>query len=261
MPRPRACWPAPAAEVSAGDLPAAGPPVAGPPVAGPPAGGQLLVWYGGTFDPVHDGHLAIARAAADTFQVPVVLAPAADPPHRAAPGADAAQRAHLLELAVAADPLAARLRVDRRELQRPGPSWTVDTLLELRGERGTAAPLALLLGADSFRSLPTWRHWRQLPQLAHLIVAGRGGDDDLAGLPAELAAEAAGRWTEDPADLTGSPAGRIYRLRQPLRPESATAVRQAIAAGDPSWRGQVPAAVAARIDALGLYGAGAGHDP
>ncbi len=146
---------------------------------------MLAIWYGGTFDPVHNGHLAIARAAADTFGVPVTLVPAADPPHRTAPGADAAQRAHMLDLAVAGD---RRLRVDRRELQRAGPSWTVDTLRELRAERGAAAPLALLVGADSFRSLPTWKHWRQLPELAHFIVAGRDSDGD-APLSSDLAGE------------------------------------------------------------------------
>lgn len=210
---------------------------------------MLTIWYGGTFDPVHNGHLAIARAAADAFGVPVTLAPAADPPHRAAPGADALQRAHLLDLAVAGD---RRLRVDRRELQRAGPSWTVDTLHELRAGLGEAAPLALLLGADSFRSLPTWKHWRQLPALAHFIVAGRQSGDD-ASLPAELVAEAAGRWTEDPADLSSRPAGCLYALRQPLRAESATAVRQAISDGDPAWRDQVPSAVADWIQAQGLY--------
>jgi len=210
----------------------------------------LLIWYGGTFDPVHEGHLAIARAAADAFGVPVAMAPAADPPHRAATGADAQQRARMLELAVAGDP---RLRVDRRELHRPGPSWTVDTLHELRGELGEAAALALLLGADSFRSLPTWRHWRQLPRLAHLVVAARHAGGDLESLPAELAAEVADRWTDDPGDLAAAPAGCCFALRQPLRAESATAVRQGVARGDPAWRGQVPAAVAAFIEAHGLY--------
>lgn len=211
---------------------------------------MLTIWYGGTFDPVHDGHLAIARAAADRFDVPVTLAPAADPPHRTAPGADAVQRARMLDLAVAGDP---RLRVDRRELRRAGPSWTVDTLHELRAELGAAAPLALLLGADSFRSLPSWRDWRRLPELAHFIVAGRAAGGDLDDLPAALAAVAAGRWTAEPADLATAAAGRLYALRQPLRAESATTLRQAIAAGDPAWRGWVPESVAAFIDAAGLY--------
>ncbi len=210
---------------------------------------MLAIWYGGTFDPVHNGHLAIARAAADTFGVPVTLVPAADPPHRTAPGADAAQRAHMLDLAVAGD---RRLRVDRRELQRPGPSWTVDTLRELRAERGAAAPLALLVGADSFRSLPTWKHWRQLPELAHFIVAGRDSDGD-APLSSDLAGEVEGRWTDDPAELAARPAGRVYALRQPLRAESATAVRRAIAEGDPAWPDQVPPEVEAWIRTEGLY--------
>ncbi|MEG0185234.1 MAG: adenylyltransferase/cytidyltransferase family protein, partial [Stenotrophomonas sp.] len=96
----------------------------------------LRIHYGGTFDPVHLGHLAIARAARDQLQVAVRLLPAADPPHRAAPGADAAQRAHMLALAIGDEP---GLLLDLRELERstrqPGvPSYTVDTLRELRTE-------------------------------------------------------------------------------------------------------------------------------
>ena len=211
---------------------------------------MLTIWYGGTFDPVHHGHLAVARAAADRFGVPVTLAPAADPPHRAATGADAAQRAHMLDLAVAGDP---RLGVDRRELLRPGPSWTVDTLDALRVELGDAAPLALLLGADSFRSLPTWHAWLRLPQLAHFIVAGRVAGGGLDDLPAALAAMAAGRWARDPDDLARAAAGRLYAMDQPLRAESASAVRRAIATGDPAWHAWVPAPVAAFIEAAGLY--------
>ena len=217
-----------------------------------PARGPTL-WYGGTFDPVHEGHLAIARAAAEAFGVAATLAPAADPPHRAATGASAAQRARMLDLAAAGDP---RLRVDRRELHRAGPSWTIDTLRELRAELGAQAPLALLLGADSFRSLPTWKAWRELPALAHFVVAERATGGDLDGLPPELEAWAAARWSGDPSDLAASPAGRILRLHQPLRPESATTVRRAIAAGDPAWRAWVPAAVAGFIEAEGLYRGG-----
>ncbi|UWX03691.1 nicotinate-nucleotide adenylyltransferase [Pseudoxanthomonas sp. NC8] len=211
---------------------------------------MLTIWYGGTFDPVHHGHLAVARAAADTFGVPVTLAPAADPPHRGATGADAMQRAHMLDLAVAGDD---RLRVDRRELQRAGPSWTIDTLRELRAALGTSASLALLMGADSFRSLPTWKAWRQIPELAHLIVAARHAGGDLDDLPVELAEAVAGRWSDAPGELSTVPAGRIHALHQPLRGESATALRQAIAAGAPGWRDEVPAAVAAWIGARGLY--------
>ena len=128
----------------------------------------------------------------------------------------------------------------------------MDTLRELRAERGAAAPLALLVGADSFRSLPTWKHWRQLPELAHFIVAGRDSDGD-APLSSDLAGEVEGRWTDDPAELAARPAGRVYALRQPLRAESATAVRRAIAEGDPAWPDQVPPEVEAWIRTEGLY--------
>lgn len=219
---------------------------------------MLRLWYGGTFDPVHLGHLSIARAAADALGVAVALMPAADPPHRAAPGADARHRARMLELAVAGD---ARLQMDRRELERSGPSWTVDTLRGLRALHGPDAPLALLLGADSFRSLPQWRQWRQVLQLAHLVVASRGDEAVDRGLPAELAQEAAQRWCNDPGALANAAGGRILPLRQPLHGQSATAVRAAIAAGDPGWQDAVPPAVAQYIRRHGLYGATSVHGP
>src|SRR3546814_16776305 len=84
--------------------------------------------------------------------------PAADPPHRAPPGATADQRAEMLDLAVAGEP---GLAVDRRELRRDGRSYSIDTLLELRTELGGDAPVALLVGADSFVGLPDWHRWRE----------------------------------------------------------------------------------------------------
>lgn len=124
----------------------------------------LRIHYGGTFDPVHLGHLAIARAARDQLQVAVRLLPAADPPHRAAPGADAGQRAHMLALAIGDEP---GLLLDLRELERsarqPGvPSYTVDTLRELRAELGPHQPLAWLVGADSLLGLTGWHDWEAL---------------------------------------------------------------------------------------------------
>ncbi|MET0718340.1 MAG: nicotinate-nicotinamide nucleotide adenylyltransferase, partial [Pseudoxanthomonas sp.] len=98
---------------------------------------MLKLFYGGTFDPVHNGHLAIARAARDELDCTVRLMPAADPPHRAPPGADARQRAEMLDLAVIDE---RGLQVDRRELLRDGPSYTIATLRELRGEYGPLAP-------------------------------------------------------------------------------------------------------------------------
>ncbi len=214
----------------------------------------LLLFYGGTFDPIHNGHLAIARCAAAELQVPVRLMPAADPPHRAPPGADAAQRAAMLDLAVAGDP---GLSVDRRELERaqrlPGvPSWTVDTLRELRAELGEERPLALLMGADSLLGLTGWHEWESLLSLAHIVVADRPGSALEEGLPEALAAYLADAWADAADVLKAQPAGRVWRLRQPLHAESATAVRALIAAGG-DWRPLVPEPVAGYIVAHGLY--------
>jgi nicotinate-nucleotide adenylyltransferase len=210
---------------------------------------MLKLFYGGTFDPVHNGHLAIACAARDELDCSVRLMPAADPPHRAPPGANAEQRARMLELAVADQP---RLLVDRRELQRQGRSYTIDTLRELRREFGQAMPIALLIGADSFVGLPTWREWQALFDFAHFVVAPRPGSPLDGHLSTELTAAAAGRWADSPGILRTAPAGRLFLLDQPLHPESASDIRGRIAGGEP-WQGLVSPAVAAFIARNGLY--------
>lgn len=213
------------------------------------ANGALVLLHGGTFDPVHNGHLAIARAAGQTLGCKVRLMPAADPPHRTPPGASAAQRARMLDLATAGDP---GLCVDRRELQREGPSYTVQTLRELRAG-DPDVPVALLLGADAFLGLPGWREWTLLFGLAHFVVAGRPGLDlSPDSLPPLLSAEAGGRWTDDPAALRAAPAGRVLLLRQPLHDVSATDLRARIAAGRP-WRHLLPGPVADYIQRHRLY--------
>lgn len=222
---------------------------------------MLHLFYGGTFDPVHNGHLAIARAARDELDTLVALTPAADPPHRAPPGANAAQRARMLELAIEGE---VGLHVDRRELRRAlrqpeRRSYTVDTLRELRDELGPRTPIAWLVGADSLVGLPTWHEWRALFELAHFVVAERPGSPLDGELPAELADAVAERWTRDAGDLRASPAGRIHRLHQPLQPESASDVRRRIAGGTP-WQALVPPAVAAYIADERLYFTSAAAD-
>ena len=219
---------------------------------------MLQLFYGGTFDPVHNGHLAIAAAARDELDCVVRLMPAADPPHRAAPGADAAQRARMLELAVVGEP---GLLVDRRELGRQGPSYTIDTLRQLRGELGWDQPLALLVGADSFIGLPSWHEWRGLFTYTHFVVAQRPGTPLDGDLPRALVGEMQGRWADSAEEIRGTPAGKVLRLRQPLHTGSATEVRRLIATGAP-WQQLVPAAVAVFIQAEGLYSRPAGeHSP
>ena len=213
------------------------------------ATGALVLLYGGTFDPVHNGHLAIARAAHQALGTAVRMMPAADPPHRPPPGATAAQRAAMLELATVGEP---GLCVDRRELERHGPSYTVLTLRELRAAEPDV-PVALLLGADSFLGLPGWREWRALFDMVHFVVADRpGGEWRPETLSGPLADQVRGRWAVDAAALAAAPAGRVLRLGQPLHEVSATDLRARVADARP-WRHLVPDGVAGYIERHRLY--------
>jgi nicotinate-nucleotide adenylyltransferase len=220
----------------------------------------LRILYGGTFDPIHNGHLAVAEAAADRYDSEVHLLPAADPPHRDRPALPATERAALVGLAISGHP---RLHLDTRELGRRGPSWTVLSLRELRQEQGPQAPLAWLLGADAFADLDRWHDWTALLDLAHWIIAVRPDADGVtrsdpqaiaSGWSAALREATAGRWAGSDEALSQAAGGCLRVLSLPPRPEASTAIRRAIAEGAP-WEHQVPAPVAARIQALGLYGA------
>jgi len=211
---------------------------------------ELQIYYGGTFDPVHNGHVAIACAARDACDTDVRVLPAADPPHRAPPGANAADRAAMVAMAIAGVP---RLLLDLRELERAGPSWTVDTLKALRATVGADVSIAWLVGADSLVGLPTWKSWGDLLTLTHFIVADRSGSLLDRGLAPELAAALEGRWTDDAGSLHKSPHGQVLRLHQPLQLHSATDLRLRIAGGQP-WRELVAPAVADYIEEHHLYG-------
>jgi len=212
---------------------------------------QPIGILGGTFDPVHLAHLALARAALDRFGLAAVRwIPAGQPPHRAAPRASAADRLAMVRAAIAGEP---RFILDASEAESTAPSYTVETLRRLRGEFGTAQPLVLLLGADALRGLPTWHRWEEIFSLAHLAVATRPGYA-LDDLPAALAAELAARRPAG-ADFRRAPAGGIGIFPLSAGTVSATEVRTLIAAGAPDEQlaTLLPTAVLDYIHAHRLY--------
>lgn len=208
----------------------------------------LIALLGGTFDPIHIGHLRAALEARAALNADVVrLLPNADPPHRQTPKVSARQRAELCAAAIEGLP---GLELDLRELARQGPSYTVETLRELRAELGGEVSLALLMGADAFVGLPTWHQWARIPDLAHLVVLNR--PDSPTHLPPVLETELARRGTAEASDLRRTPAGRILRLEIPPLQISATELRAKLAAGS-EVRFLVPDAVRDRILSEGWY--------
>jgi len=209
---------------------------------------------GGTFDPVHLGHVALAEAALAQLPLAEVLwMPSGSPGHRASPVASAHDRLAMLRLATEGHP---RYRIDAAELESSEPTYTVHTLTRLRAQLGKAQPLVLLLGADSFLSLPTWLRWRELFDLAHIVVVARPGTVLEGTLPAPLAAEWSRRLHDSTSALRATPAGAI--IVQPITPHdvSASAIRAALArgaAGAAAVRGLLPPAVLAYIERNRLY--------
>jgi nicotinate-nucleotide adenylyltransferase len=196
--------------------------------------------FGGTFDPIHVAHLAVAQEAAEALGLETILfVPAGQPPHK--PGLEitaADHRLAMVRLAVGGND---RFAVDRREIERDGPSYTVDTLEDLRASRladGASPDLTLVLSAEAFLGLMTWREPRRVIELARVVVAPRDGYPD-AG-PGYLA--------EHLPDL----ADRAIFLDGPRLRLSASELRARAAAGR-SLRYLVPDAVAAYIGDHALY--------
>ena len=181
-----------------------------------------LAILGGTFDPIHHGHLRAAWEAAEALDAEVHLVPARTPPHRPPPVADAAGRVALLRAALSGQH---RLVIDTRELDREGPSYTVDTLASLRAEIGPQRPLVLLVGADAFAGLASWRRWQDLFTFAHIGVLTRPGAGHEPS--AELATFIAGRRV---SRISG-PAGQVVDIAITPLDIAATAIRESFAAG------------------------------
>ena len=202
---------------------------------------------GGTFDPVHIGHLRGALEVADALGLDELrLVPSARPPHRDAPQVSAQDRLAMVERAVAG---VAPLVVDARELQRDKPSYSIDTLELMRAELAADAQVFLLLGWDAFCGLPTWHRWEELLQHCHILVLQRPDADSEP--PDALRNLLAARSVSDPLALKG-PSGQIAFVWQTPLAVSATQIRQLLASGK-SVRFLVPDAVLAYIDAHGLY--------
>lgn len=208
---------------------------------------------GGTFDPVHYGHLRLAQEAADGLQLAEVrFIPAGAPPHRAAPGATPAQRLAMVAAAIAGNPL---FVADDREVRRSGPAYTVDTLTELRAEVGSRRPLALLMGADAFLDLTTWSRWEQLFELAHVVVAYRPGfpvDTWQTRMPVPLARLYERRLAQQPLAVHLAPAGAVVVLPIAELAISATGIRHAVSE-ERSPRYLLPDSVLAYIRTHELY--------
>jgi nicotinate-nucleotide adenylyltransferase len=213
---------------------------------------------GGTFDPIHYGHLRFAadvRAALALAQVRMI--PAGQPPHRPPPAAAAAHRLAMTELACLEFP---GLVPDGREVHRPGPSYTVDTLQSLHDD-DPGRPLALLLGVDALQGLAGWHRWERLFTLAHLVVVERPGTAfDVTALAPPLRVQWERRLSTDPSRLSRQLAGAIVRVAVAPMPISASAIRAALARGAgrgadgrAEIAGLLPPAVLAYIDHNQLY--------
>jgi nicotinate-nucleotide adenylyltransferase len=165
--------------------------------------------FGGSFDPVHHGHLIVARVAAEALRLDQLrFLPAREQPFkRGRHAAPAADRAVMLELALAGSP---GFAVERAELERPAPSYTVDTLEALRA-REPAATFTLLLGADAAAELPAWHRASELPRLARIVVFGRPGS------PVPASALIAGAIEVPAIDISATDIRRRVRAGLPVR--------------------------------------------
>ncbi|WP_145525762.1 nicotinate-nucleotide adenylyltransferase [Yersinia vastinensis] len=209
----------------------------------------LHALFGGTFDPIHYGHLKPVEALAQEVGLQhIILLPNNVPPHRPQPEANAQQRLKMVELAVTGNPL---FSVDSRELLRDSPSFTIDTLESLRKERGAEQPLAFIIGQDSLLSLHKWHRWESLLDMCHLLVCARPGYSQTLDT-VELQHWLEAHQVFDPQVLSTRSHGAIYLANTPLLDISATDIRHRRHQGE-SCDDLLPRAVQRYIELQGLY--------
>ncbi|MDO8418134.1 MAG: nicotinate-nucleotide adenylyltransferase [Agitococcus sp.] len=215
---------------------------------------KLIAYFGGSFDPIHQGHLATARELVDVFALAkLVFLPTALSPLKQQSLASL-HRVAMLKLAIQDDSVFA---IDEQELHRPQPSYTIDTLRCLRTQYGTQQSLALIMGMDSFLSLPKWRDWQQLTDFAHLIVVSRPDYD--AQFRTELQAWLNNRRCNDRLLLEYQTHGLVYFVATQPHAVSSTDIRARLALGQ-NTSATLPPRVAAYIQLHHLYGATATNE-
>lgn len=200
--------------------------------------------FGGTFDPVHYGHLNTALEVYRALKLErLIFIPAANPPHRSPPVASFEHRANMLRLAL---PMYEGFQLDDREQTMGGISYTVRTLESLRGEHG-AISIGLVLGADAFAGFESWHQWQHIPELAHLIVMNRPGFES-----SEWPDWARQRVTDDLGQLHQDSAGSVYFVSVKPVAVSASGIRAALDRNEPV-SDMLPPAVLNYIKSNNLY--------
>ena len=182
---------------------------------------------GGTFDPIHFGHLRPALEIFEQLELDELrFIPSANPPHRWQPEASAEHRLEMVKLAVKS---VDGFIVDEREYHREGASYTVDTLASIREEIGDNKPLCMLIGMDAFKHFTTWHDWQGILKLAHIVISSRPGTAEV-----EIDDWMVGRVTKSAKDLQKTSAGKLFFAEVSQLEISATYIRKQILKGKSS---------------------------
>ncbi len=188
---------------------------------------MMVGLMGGTFNPIHYGHLRMAQELADALKFEQIrFVPAAHPPHKAPPLISAEHRAAMVQLAIANNP---RFALDTRELMRQGASYTIDTLQSLRNELAQQVSLTLLMGSDAFAYFDTWHRWQEILHYAHIAVVQRPQLRGHNVKPSPVVEEfLRAHYTANPAELRQHAAGRIILQEITALDISSTAIRSTL---------------------------------
>ena len=217
------------------------------------SGSPLVGIFGGTFDPIHYGHLRVAEEIVETVGLQkMYFVPAGMPRLRYSPVASSQHRVEIVRLAIQKNP---DFVLDKREIYRDGVSYSIDTVREFKQEFGEEVRLCFILGADAFIKLPEWNNWKELFNLCHFIVSSRPGYSltlikEL--LSKELREECSQRWVSNTESLKKDTSGLIFIASTTMLDISATSIRAHIAAGR-SVRHLVPSVTVNYISENKLY--------